>query len=77
MPFWRKEKQLLPRRDRIKNLSPNDLYNWSENLIYETGRYMNHWRKGGGENAILEAEKQIEALLEVCNEIRARERLQL
>lgn len=75
--FWTKQKPVGPRRSRIQALPNAELYNWSESLLYQTGRHFGLWRRGGGEVALDEAEKHIQALLEVCNEIRARERHQL
>ena len=77
MPFWSRKKPVLPRRARIQALPLAELYNWSESLLQQTGRHLGVWRRGGGEVALDEAEKHIQALLEVCNEIRARERHQL
>lgn len=77
MAFWRRKTPVLPRRKRLQGLPLPELYNWTESLLYQTGRHFSTWRRGGGEVALDEAEKHIQALLEVCNEIRARERLQL
>jgi hypothetical protein len=64
-----------PTRKRLQRLSASEVYDWSEALLIHTGRGFGDWRRGGGAAALDETEKQLQALLEVCAELRARESL--
>jgi hypothetical protein len=64
-----------PTRKRLQRLSMAEVYDWSEVLLVNTGQAFGSWRRGAGEPALDDAEKQLHALLEVCDELRTRERL--
>ena len=67
-----------PTRKRLQTCSSAaEVYNWGEILLSTTGQGLSMWRKGGGDAALKETEKQLHALLEVCAELRARDRSRL
>lgn len=73
---WRKRlaKEQYPlARKRAGMLSAGELYNAAEATVYLVGSALSGWRRGGGEAALDEAERNLLALLEVCRELRARE----
>lgn len=71
----RTKSEPAPTRKRLQRLTVSEVYDWSEALLLQTGRGFSAWRRGGGLPALDDTEKQIRALLEVCEELRARERL--
>lgn len=58
---------------RAARLSTSELYNVSEVSLYAVGAAISGWRRGGGTEALDEADRNILVLLEVCRELRARE----
>lgn len=75
-PWQRKpQPESTPTRRRLQRLQLPEVYDWSEALLISAGRSLSMWRRGGGIPALEEARKQIEALLDVCDELTAREKL--
>lgn len=73
---WRKrlaQEQYPQARKRAAMLSGQDLYDASEATLFAIGQSLSSWRRGGGEEALDDADRNILALLEVCRELRARE----
>lgn len=73
---WRKRlaKEQYPlARKRAGMLPTHELYNASESTLYLVGAALSGWRRGGGDAALDEAERNLLALVEVCRELRARD----
>lgn len=75
---WKQNKQLAKEqyplaRKRAAVLPTVELYNASEATLFAIGQALSAWRRGGGSQALDEADRNILALLEVCRELRARE----
>lgn len=60
-------------RKRARTMSTGDLFNWTEALMYATGKNLSFWRRGYGDAALKEAEVALLQLLEVTRELRSRE----
>lgn len=73
---WRKRlsKESFPKAaERAAALPTAELFNATDAHLYYVGQSLQQWRKGYGEAAMEEAEKNILALLEICRELATRE----
>lgn len=80
MKIWKRksaETELSRARKRLSRLPAAEVYNWAEALLGQAGRGFATWRRGGGEESLLDTEQVLLALVEVCQELIQRERARL